>query len=121
MARRDRPVSQDVHTAVGIDPAQHARWVTLYAIRAVKVEPADIDPRARAVFFKPTVVCCVAFTSLIHARCSDTVSVDSPSGLTLRSANPPASCAVRPISVVQTGVKSPGWLKKNTHLLPIQS
>jgi hypothetical protein len=47
------------------------------------------------------------------------VSVESPIGLTLRAANCSESCAVRPISVVQTGVKSAGWLKKNTQDEPI--
>ena len=40
------------------------------------------------------------------------MSVDRPSGLQLRFSNSAARRAVMPISVVQTGVKSAGWLKK---------
>jgi hypothetical protein len=42
-------------------------------------------------------------------------------GLTQRLVNSALSCGVRPISVVQTGVKSAGWLKKKAHPSPIQS
>src|SRR3546814_1689734 len=67
---------------------------------------------------KARLVFCVSLTSSIHFACSLAVSVDRPSGLTLRLSNSSASWAVRPISVVQTGVKSAGWLKKKTQLSP---
>ena len=40
---------------------------------------------------------------------SSTESTETAIGLALRAANSPDSAAVRPSSVVQTGVKSAGW------------
>ena len=50
-----------------------------------------------------------------HARWSSTESTDTAIGLALRAANSSDRAAVRPSSVVQTGVKSAGWLKSTAH------
>ena len=43
---------------------------------------------------------------------SSTESTETAIGLALRAANSPERAAVRPSSVVQTGVKSAGWLNR---------
>lgn len=53
---------------------------------------------------KLTLVFCVSLISLIQPLCDSTESTDSAIALTLRLANSSFSLAVRPSSVVQTGV-----------------
>ena len=57
----------------------------------------------------------------IHRWWSSIESTDTAIGLALRAANSPESAAVRPSSVVQTGVKSAGWLNRTAQepLLPL--
>ena len=52
-----------------------------------------------------------ASMSRFHLRCSSALSTDTPSTFTPRFSHSGASCATAPNSVVQTGVKSRGWLK----------
>jgi hypothetical protein len=58
---------------------------------------------------------CIALTSS-HCLCFCNESQECPSSLTPRRKNSLASCAIRPSSVVQTGVKSAGWENKTHHL-----
>ena len=46
---------------------------------------------------------------------SSTESTETAIGLALRAANSPESAAVRPSSVVHTGVKSAGWENSTAH------
>lgn len=50
--------------------------------------------------------------SLFHFWWSLTESTETPITFVLRLANSAASCATAPNSVVHTGVKSFGWLKR---------
>src|SRR3954466_8460088 len=52
---------------------------------------------------------------------SSTGSTDTAMALALRFSNSPLRSAVRPSSVVHTGVKSAGWLKSTAHLPDFQS
>src|SRR5690554_2997440 len=70
---------------------------------------------------KPTMVFCVSLMSLIHSRCDCTGSTDRAMTLTPRSANLSLSLAVRPSSVVHTGVKSAGWEKRTPQPSPSHS
>jgi hypothetical protein len=49
--------------------------------------------------------------SRFHFSWSPTESTDTPMTLVLRLVHSGPSCATAPNSVVQTGVKSRGWLK----------
>src|SRR5690606_33973586 len=59
--------------------------------------------------------------SSIHLRCESTGSTDSAMALTPRLANSSLSLAVKPSSVVHTGVKSAGWEKRMPQLSPSHS
>ena len=48
-------------------------------------------------------------------------STETAIGLALRAANSPERAAVRPSSVVQTGVKSAGWLNRTAQEPPFHS
>lgn len=50
-----------------------------------------------------------------HRWWSSTESTETAMGFALRWANSPDRAAVRPSSVVHTGVKSAGWLKRTAH------
>mmetsp|Transcript_32942 Transcript_32942/g.92253 ORF Transcript_32942/g.92253 Transcript_32942/m.92253 type:complete len:224 (-) Transcript_32942:94-765(-) len=68
-----------------------------------------------------TLVLEISSTSLSQFRCDSAVSTLTTAILQLRSANLPLICASTPSSVVQTGVKSLGWLHKTAQLPLINS
>ena len=70
---------------------------------------------------KLTRVFCVSLMSSIHLRCESTGSTDSAITFTLRFANSSFSLAVRPSSVVHTGVKSAGCENSTPQLSPSHS
>src|SRR5258708_36184926 len=70
---------------------------------------------------KPTLAACVSLISLIHSLCDSALSTDNAIVFTLRFSNSPASFAVKPSSVVQTGVKSAGCENSTPQLSPSQS
>ena len=53
--------------------------------------------------------------------CDSSGSTETAIALTPRLSNSPFRLAVRPSSVVQTGVKSAGWLNSTAHLPLFQS
>src|SRR5579864_5434742 len=59
--------------------------------------------------------------SLIHSLCDSALSTDKAIVFTLRFSNSPASLAVNPSSVVQTGVKSAGCENSTPQLSPSHS
>src|ERR1700685_957808 len=59
--------------------------------------------------------------SLIHSLCDSALSTDNAIVFTLRLSNSLASLAVRPSSVVQTGVKSAGCENSTPQLSPSHS
>src|SRR5690606_34926338 len=65
---------------------------------------------------KLTAVFCVSLMSSIHLMCESTGSTDRAMALTPRLANSSLSLAVKPSSVVHTGVKSAGWEKRMPQL-----
>ncbi len=58
------------------------------------------------------------FSSMVrtHAMCEYVLSIDSPRSSTLRSCSASAISAKAMNSVVQTGVKSAGWLNRTSQL-----
>ena len=70
---------------------------------------------------KPTTVFWVSSMSRIQVLWVSAGSTDSAIALTLRLSNSGLSLAVRPSSVVQTGVKSAGWENSTTHESPAHS
>src|ERR1700761_5922729 len=70
---------------------------------------------------KPTLAACVSLMSLIHSLCDSALSPDNAIVFTLRLSNSLASLAVRPSSVVQTGVKSAGCENRTPQLSPSHS
>src|SRR5690606_19542197 len=74
-----------------------------------------------AIIGKSTSQFCVSLISFIQLRWSSTGSTLNANTLTFRFSNSDFNCAVRPNSVVQTGVKSEGWEYNTPHLPSIYS
>src|SRR6266702_1624284 len=70
---------------------------------------------------KPTLAACVSLMSLIHSLCDSLLSTDNAIVFTLRLSNSLANFAVRPSSVVQTGVKLAGCENRTPQLSPSHS
>src|SRR5471032_1242422 len=88
-------------------------WIMSYSVDTLR--------SVSAMMGKPTTVCWVASMSLIQLVCDSAGSTDSAIALTLRLSNSGLSLAVRPSSVVQTGVKSAGCENSTTQELPAHS
>src|SRR5471030_489886 len=88
-------------------------WIMSYSVDTLR--------SASAMMGKATTVCWVASMSLIQLACDSAGSTDSAIALTLRLSNSGLSLAVRPNSVVQTGVKSAGCENSTTHESPAHS
>src|SRR5476649_640401 len=88
-------------------------WIMSYSVDTLR--------SASAMMGKPTTVCWVASMSLIQLACDSAGSTDSAIALTLRLSNSGLSLAVRPNSVVQTGVKSAGCENSTAHQSPAHS
>ena len=88
-------------------------WIMSYSVDTLR--------SASAMIGKPTTVCWVSSISDIQVRCLSAGSTDSATALTLRLSNSGFSFAVRPSSVVHTGVKSAGCENKTTHESPAHS
>src|SRR5690606_12304230 len=70
---------------------------------------------------KPTAAFWVSSMSLIQFLWESALSTEIAIAFTLRFLNSGSSFAVRPSSVVQTGVKSAGCENKTTHAAPAES
>src|SRR5471032_769422 len=82
---------------------------------------SDTLRSASARIGKLTTVFWVSLMSSIHLWCESTGSTDRAMALTPRLANSSLSLAVKPSSVVHTGVKSAGWENSTPQLSPNHS
>jgi hypothetical protein len=87
-------------------------WIMSYSAATLRSASARIG--------KLTVVFCVSLMSLTQLPWESSGSTLTAIGCTPRRANSPASAAVLPSSVVQTGVKSAGCENSTTQESPAQ-